>query len=134
MTFQEESISAALEEAKPLFKKHWEESESHYGFPLDPDYDLYILLQAQGLLRSYSARIDGKLVGYAVYLVKNSHHYKTVLMAKQDVVFIEKEFRTKLHFIQWTYAQLRNVGVKVIVVNVKAHNKTFHEYVYLVRL
>ena len=42
MTFQEESISAALEEAKPLLQEHWKESESHYGFPLDPDYDQYL--------------------------------------------------------------------------------------------
>jgi hypothetical protein len=134
MTFQEESIFSALEEAKPLLKKHWEESESHYGFPLDPDYDLYLTLQAQGLLRSYSARVDGKLIGYAVYLVKNSHHYKTVLMAKQDVIFIEKPFRTKLDFVEWTYLQLRKIGVKCVVVNVKAHNKSFHEYVYIERL
>ena len=134
MTFQEESISAALEEAKPLLQEHWKESESHYGFPLDPDYDQYLAMQAQGLLRSYSAREDGKLVGYAVYLVGCNNHYKTVLMAKQDVIFIQRENRVKLGFVEWTFGQLKKIGVKAVVVNVKAHNKSFDEYLYIERL
>ena len=134
MIFLEEKISDTLEEVKPLLQKHWEESERYYGFSLDPDYELYLRLEREGLTKSYAARIENKIVGYAVFFVQYSHHYKTVLMAKQDIIFIDKCFRGRGEFSQWCGEQLKNIGVKVIVYNIKAHNKSFDEYVKLVRL
>lgn len=125
MLFSQEKIADHLEEAKPLLCKHWAELE--FGeFPLDPDYDLYISLERQGVLHAYTARNEeGKLVGYAVYIVRHHHHYKTILAASCDIIFIEKSYRIKgLKFIQWCDEQLKALGVKVIVHTLKIESPT----------
>lgn len=119
MQFAEETISSVLPEAKPLLKKHWREVEVS-KFPLDPDYDLYLDLEKKGITKSFSSRVNGKMVGYAVYFVQYSHHYKTILMAKQDLIYLNPEERSQAHrFLQFCEKQLKEAGVKVIVSNAK---------------
>ena len=130
MKFSVDRICDCLEEVKPLLKKHWEESED-LGFPLDPDYELYLRIEREGLTRSFSVRDNGKIVGYAVFIVRHHPHYKTVLTANADVIFIEKEFRGGKSFIEWCIDQLKVMGVKVVVYNVKIKNRSFQEIVFV---
>ena len=130
MKFSVDLISQCLEEVKPLLKKHWEESED-LGFPLDPDYELYLRIEREGLTRSFSVRDNGKIVGYAVFIVRHHPHYRTVVTANADVIFIEKEFRGCKSFIEWCIEQLKVMGVKVVVYNVKIKNRSFQEIVFV---
>ena len=130
MKFSVDLISQCLEEVKPLLKKHWEESED-LGFPLDPDYELYLRIEREGLTRSFSVRDNGKIVGYAVFIVRHHPHYRTVVTANADVIFIEKEFRGGKSFIEWCIEQLKVMGVKVVVYNVKIKNRSFQEIVFV---
>lgn len=120
MIYSQEKISDSLEEAKPLLLKHWQELESNW-FPLDPDYEQYIKLEELGITRSFGARTeDGILIGYAVFFVRYHIHYKTILVASCDILFFEKEHRGQgLEFIQWCDAQLRRLGVEVVLHHVK---------------
>ena len=130
MKFSVDRICDCLEEVKPLLKKHWEESED-LGFPLDPDYELYLRIEREGLTRSFSVRDNGKIVGYAVFIVRHHPHYRTVVTANADVIFIEKEFRGGKSFIEWCIEQLKVMGVKVVVYNVKIKNRSFQEIVFV---
>jgi hypothetical protein len=129
MKFSEEIISEAiLEEAKPLFAKHWEEIAHYKDIPLDPDYALYLKVQATGMIRAYSARTeDGTLIGYAIYFLKNHFHYKQTLYAQQDVLFFDPEQRGKgMLFLMWCDEQLKKLGVKVVSHHVKVAHDFSH--------
>ena len=130
MKFYVDRICDCLEEVKPLLKKHCEESED-LGFPLDPDYELYLRIEREGLTRSFSVRDNGKIVGYAVFIVRHHPHYRTVVTDNADVIFIEKEFRGGKSFIEWCIEQLKVMGVKVVVYNVKIKNRSFQEIVFV---
>ncbi len=120
MVFTEEKISDNLEEAKPLLLKHWDELESDH-FPLDPDYDLYLKLETEGRTKTFVARDgNGCMVGYAVYILRHNPHYKTVLVAGCDIVFIVPHARgAGMFFIEWCDQRLKDAGVKIVVNHVK---------------
>ena len=133
MIFAREKICDTLEEVKPLLLKHWYESEGD-EFPLDPDYELYLRIEREGLTRSFSVRVDGNIVGYAVFIVRYHPHYRTKLTANADVIFIDKEYRGKKSFIAWCIEQLKGMGVKIVVYNVKVKNRSFNEIVFIKRI
>ena len=122
MKFSEEIITAELlEEAKPLLEKHWAEISFYKDIELNPDYELYLKLQAAGAIRSYSARTDdGKMVGYAVYFLKKNPHYKQSLIAAEDIIFFDPEYRGRgMLFIKWCDFQLKQLGVQIVTHHVK---------------
>lgn len=119
MQFSEETIAASLEEAKPLLLKNWYEAELDQ-FPLDPDFELYLRLEKEGAIKSFACREDNKMIGYVVYFVHYHPHYKTVLVAHCDIIFIDKAFRGQgLSFIRWCDEQLKLSGVKIVVHDIK---------------
>ncbi len=125
MVFQESKISDHLEEAKPLLLKHWNELESD-EFPLDPDYDLYLTMEKEGRTKTFVAKNgNGVLVGYAVFILRYHPHYKTILVAACDIVFIDPYSRgTGMFFIQWCDEQLKSLGVKLV----QHHVKLSHDF------
>jgi hypothetical protein len=131
MFFQREKADPVLfSELKPLLEEHWEEIAHYKDIPLEPDWDMYARLEDSGNMRVYTARIDdggidhGKLVGYAVFFIKNNIHYKSSKQASQDILFISKNRRgLGGRFILWCDEQLKNDGVQAVYHHVKqAHN------------
>jgi len=121
MVFARETIESCIEEAKPLLEAHYAEIAHYHDIPLDPDYDQYLQLEKMGIVRCYVARnSEGKMVGYAVYIVRNNLHYKTSLQAVQDIIFVKKECRGRGgYFILWCDEQLRDEGVQAVYHHVK---------------
>src|SRR5258708_32849001 len=125
MICQSEKISDSLEEAKPLLQKHWDEIAFYKDIPLSPDYDLYLKLESAGVVKSFAARNgDGKMIGYAVYLLQKNPHYKESLWAKQDIIFVDPDHRGMgMFFLRWCDEQLKELGVQVVGQHVtKSHN------------
>lgn len=122
MKFKSEKIADVLEEAKPLLLKHWEEIAHYKDIPFDPDYDQYIKLEELGTTRSFSARTeDGVLIGYAVFFVRPHIHYRSTLMAYQDIIFLDKAHRgIGFFFIKFCDDSLRSEGIKVVLQHIKA--------------
>jgi GNAT superfamily N-acetyltransferase len=76
-------------ELKPLIERNWAESESYEPeIPVDPDVDRYRKLDAAGALQCLTARYDGMLVGYAVFMLGYSIHHRTILCAHGDAVYV----------------------------------------------
>jgi len=118
MDFGVDSIEASFKEALPLIREHFEETGIHDGIEFDPDVEGYLGAESAGVLRVYSCRDDGLLVGYAVYVVSYNLHYKSSLQALQDVVFIRKQYRgVGFKFMKWCDDQLKIEGVGVVLQN-----------------
>lgn len=121
MIFQREKAHDVFQEMKPLVEKHWREIEHYKDIPLDPDYDTYLKMEDLGILRVYTARDEGKLIGYAVFFIKHHLHNKNSLQAVQDLIFIDPEFRGGLgaRFIMWTEKELVKEKVQAVFHHIK---------------
>lgn len=123
VTVDRESWFDVVDELKPILFEHWGELALYSDIALDPEFELYETLQKNGMLAFYSVRRGGELVGYAIFFIRKSPHYRTTLWAVSDIVLIRKPFRnfgvgTKLFdFIE---NDLRKQGVKVMHVMTKA--------------
>lgn len=122
--FAQESFNKTFNEALPLVHKHYEEIAHFKDIPLDPDIILYQQFEESGLIRVFTIRKMGILIGYSLYFFRPNPHYKMSLQAVQDVIFIEKEHRgIGSKFIAWCDEKLHSEGVQVVYHHVKVqHN------------
>jgi hypothetical protein len=93
-TIAEEPFRSAIEEAIPLLKEHWEElARNKEDIPLDPDFTVYDTLERAGMLATFVVRKEGKMIGYAVYLVRRHPHYRQHVWAVSDLFWINPSHR-----------------------------------------
>ena len=89
-----ERYKDVIEEIKPLLILHWQELAAFPDIPLDPNYNFYEVANNRDLIRIYTARDDGKLVGYAIYIISLSNpHYMSMKTANSDIVFVHPDYR-----------------------------------------
>lgn len=125
MKFQLETIKNILEEAKPLLVDHWNEVAHFKDIPLDPDYDSYLKIEEAGMSKTFTARTDdGTLVGYAVFFVRPHIHYRSMVMAQQDIVYVDAAHRpSSILFFDYCDMELKAMGINVVSQHVKSkHN------------
>jgi hypothetical protein len=93
--FAVESFATVWPEAEPLTRPHWEEIAKNKGLlTLNPDLDKYERLESGGHLLLVTARADGSLVGYFLWIIVPHPHYKHVQAAEEDLHFISTEYRS----------------------------------------
>ena len=126
LTCQRELLTDRLwDEAMPLLIAHWKEIAHYPDIPLDPDRDQYLVLEDAGVIRCFTARDDGKLVGYAVFFVRPALHYASSVQAYQDVLYLDPSVRggTGYRFIRFCDEQLAKSAIQVVYHHVKQrHN------------
>lgn len=123
---QHEPFVDCWDEMKDLFREHYEEIAFYKDIELDPDEDAYVKLAARGLLRIYTVRDAGALVGYVMFLVRPNPHYRRSLNAVQDVLYLKPEYRrgrTGVTLIRVAETRLRAEGVQVVYHHVKRTNR-----------
>lgn len=121
ITFHLEKFKDVIHEALPLVESHYKEIAHYQDIPLEPDIDLYIKMEDAGIIKVFTARIEGELIGYAVFIIKQNPHYKNSLQAIQDVIYIDPKSRGfGFRFITWIDIQLASMGVQVAYQHVKA--------------
>lgn len=125
MRYQHESLTQVKDEVKPLLDDHWEEIALNKDtIKLNPDWKKYALLDANNMLRVFTARADGKLVGYFVVIVETALHYSDHVFAHNDIIFLAKEYRrgmTGVKLIKYAEKCLAEEGVKQLFINTKRH-------------
>jgi len=125
MIIQHESLTSVKEDIKPLLEKHWEMVALNQGkIRLNPDWKEYARLDAAGILRIFTARQEGKLVGYCVLLVSQSIHYKDHKFASNGVVFVLPEYRsgaTGYKLIKYAEDHCKADNVSLMMINTKVH-------------
>ena len=125
ITYQREKSHDLWEESMPLFERHWEEIAVFKDIPLSPSKDAYNTLEDVGMLRCYTARDDGRLIGYAVFVITKHLHYSQNVFAMQDVVFVLPESRmgrTGLKLLDFSEEQLKTDKVTLV----QHHMKNAH--------
>jgi GNAT superfamily N-acetyltransferase len=118
--FASEKISdPLLAEVMPLLKAHFDEIDK--GRPeverFNPDVEMYKALDAKGVTLIYSARDDGKLVGYCILLRSQSHQHKGLEVAHGDVYFVLPKHRYKfigLGLLGFALADIDKRGIRVV--------------------
>lgn len=111
--FQREQSRHLWPEITPLLEKHYEEIAHHKDIPLDPDVERYNAMDDAGLLRCFTARDCGRLIGYAIFITAPHLHYKSTRIANQDVLFLAPEARngtTAMRFFDFFEGRLRDEG------------------------
>lgn len=94
MIFRQERLQDIRTEIEPLLPEHWEEvALDQDTIKLDPDWEQYKRLEDLGMLLCITAREDGRLVGYAIWMITKSLHYKGYVFADNDVFFLLKSHR-----------------------------------------
>ena len=122
--FGREALESCFEEALPLLHKHWQEIAYYLDIPLKPNLPKYLLLEQVGALRIYTARSadNGKLIGYAVFIVGPNLHYSDSIQALQDILYLDPDYRRGrlgIQLIRFSEVELRNEGVQVIAQHAK---------------
>lgn len=123
--YQQEFLETTHKEAKPLLNSHWDEIALNKDkIKLNPDWEAYESLEAQGKLKIFTARDDGRLVGYFVVIVGVNIHYKDHLFAANDIIYLSPEHRkgfTGIKLIKFAEKCLKADGVSVLTINTKVH-------------
>lgn len=92
---KQEFLFDVIGEIQPLLHEDWNEIGDEH-LPLNVDFDTYADLEDAGLLRIFTARIKGELVGYFVVIFTPSLHSKGKLLAINDTIFVSKTHRNKM--------------------------------------
>lgn len=121
--FARENLESVRSEIEPLLEAHWHEVAHYLDIKLNPDWEFYSLIEEDNRLRLFTARDDGRLIGYAVFFVGPNRHYKDSIQAVQDVIFLHPEYRgAKLgaKLILFADEQCKSENIQVIYHHIKA--------------
>ena len=125
MKYQQEFLATVENDIRPLIQRHWEDIALNKDkIKLNPDWDAYHTLEQAGALKAFTAREDGKLVGYFVVIIQYNLHYKDHLFASNDIIFLHPDYRkgrTGIKLIQFAEKCLKEDGVSVLSINTKVH-------------
>jgi GNAT superfamily N-acetyltransferase len=122
-----ESIQSVIDEGSELIKRHWDEvAFCKDKVPVEPDWNAFKEIEAKNSLFVMVARDDGKLVGYAFFILHYLLHYKSCYAASNDAIFVAKEYRKKgllgLRLIKQCEKELKKLGAHRIFWHVKPTN------------
>jgi len=97
LKYQQEFLYDFKADVGDLLQKDYEEIEHNKELRnLDPDWDIYGILEEQGSLMIFTCRDGLKLVGYFVVVTTPNLHSKGSTLAVADVIFLDKEYRVGL--------------------------------------
>jgi len=124
LVFSSERFDSVITELMPLLSQHYKEiAWKQDKITLNPNFDHYRILEANGVLRMYIAREDGAVVGYAVFFVTQNLHYQDVKQAQSDVFYVEPSRRGAMVgqklLRDYAESELKLEGVKVITLHIK---------------
>lgn len=125
LRFTVEPFHAWRVEAEPLFQAHWREIARHRErVALDPDWARYRRLEDAGTLLAVTARHGWRLVGYETFLVSPHLHYRQIIVAGQDMVYLAPEHRAGgfayCALLRFCDAELVKRGVNIVIRRDKA--------------
>jgi len=121
--YQIESFTECLEELQDLFEIHYQEiGNDPKNIRLNPDYDTYFHLEDIGQLHLVTVRDDDKIVGYYLSVINPLLHFKHILNAYNDAIFICKDYRKgsiAYKMIRFAIEDLEGLGVNQITLHTK---------------
>jgi GNAT superfamily N-acetyltransferase len=94
VVWRRERYPEIIDDIKVLLPMHHKELALYQDdVPLEPDYTVYARLDASNAMCIVAGRLDGALVGYAIYVVKRHPHYTSKKWAASDIFWLAPEYR-----------------------------------------
>lgn len=125
MKYQEEAAVDVIEEIIPLIEKHWEEIAINKDkISLSPDFERYIDMNELGILRIFTVRDEGALVGYFLVVCTPHMHYKEHVFAMNDILYVAEHLRgttVAYRLLRHVENVLAEEGISVLMINMKCH-------------
>lgn len=117
--FNREPAHLCFKEAMPLIVEYRREINYYTDLELKPGFDAYERLEKSGAIRAFTARKDGKLIGFALFLFYPHMHFNQHIFAMHDILYIDPKHRGfGYKFLKWCSERLKEEGAKVIYVSV----------------
>lgn len=134
MIFQVESLKTCWPEIMGLASAHWMETEAYrHGQPFSPSFDRYTQYEDMGALIQCTARVEGKMVGYATMYVCPSMHTQK-LIAVEDTYFLLPEHRkgrNAIRLYRFAEEECRKRGAVEMIMTAKTTNSVGRILEYL---
>ena len=128
MEYRQEFLADVKQDIQDLLVLNYTEVELDQDIiKLNPDWDAYQQAENNNILKGFTARKKGKLIGYFVAMVVKHIHYKDRIFAGNDVLFIHPDHRkgfSAMKLIKFAEKCLKEDGVSVLTINTKC-NKPF---------
>lgn len=125
--YQQEKLFNVKDEVQGILEEHWEEVGLHKDkIPLDPNWELYKLLEENGNISITTARDKDKIVGYFGYIITPSLHSRNIKVAEGDLFYIHKEYRKStiaIKLLALSEKYLLEGGVNIIFNKTKEYFK-----------
>jgi hypothetical protein len=125
--FSKENARRLFGEHEPLYKKHVFEVGYFKQDKPEMMWGDYFRIEDAGVLRIFCVRAAcSKLIGYAIYFVRQNLHYASTKIAQCDMIYIEPEYRggTGERFVEWIDGHLKAEGVHAVT----HHAKTYYDF------
>ncbi len=125
VTYAVEPFALFYAEARDLLYAHYLEVAVNQDIPLDPDTDFYHSAEKLGLLATYTARDDGKIVGYSLYFFRPRHPHYRVGWATNDIIYVTPECRRQgvaNDLLEFAEAGLKKLGAAVVHTDAKTEH------------
>lgn len=123
ITLQKELLIDIKTESEILLLDHYDElTLNKHAIKLNPDWDKYFDLESKNKFHCFTARNDGELVGYSAFFVDTHIHYRDLLVATNDVLFLRHDLRlglTGIKLLKFSEQQLKLLNVDKITWHVK---------------
>jgi len=123
ITLQKELLADIKTESEILLSDHYNElTLNKHVIKLNPDWDRYFDLELKNKFHCFTARNDGELVGYSAFFVDTHIHYRDLLVAANDVLFLRQDLRlgtTGIKLLKFSEQQLKLLNVNKITWHVK---------------
>lgn len=127
LTTQVENWSVLEREAQEMFKVHYDALALHkQEMPLGIDSAAYLDMERRGYLLVVTARRDGVLVGYHIWIVLDHHIHNKAggKVATSDMFFVLPEHRrggAGAKLLMASKVELKKIGVKKASLSTKIH-------------
>ena len=112
-----EPFSLVVDELWPLLKRHYHELGAYEAAPLDPDWDRYFEYERCGILRIWTMRSEGVLIGYVVCQVVHGLHSRNTKYCFGDLFWLAPEWRDGLsgmRMLRGVLKALKDMGVHIV--------------------
>lgn len=124
--YAKESLCDVIAEVAPLLELHYRElTLNRDRVKLNPDWNRYSELEHAGAFHVFTARDDGRLVGYSAFFLGPHLHYKDLMVANNDVLYLHPDARNGMlgiRLIKASESGMKAMGAAKITWHAKYSN------------
>jgi len=106
-----------------LFAAHWAEVAQDKSWEPEPNWPYYRQLEIANMLRIVVLKVHGQPVGYFIFIVSESLHYRSHRLASSDMFYILPEFRAQyaIRLFRAAEAAARDAGAGKMYIAFKVY-------------